>query len=182
MTLPIVPSPRLPKQTLINIVKVCSGVGVVWGTARRPHMGQTAGKENAWIRLSILSYNRVGVDELRTQFDPVNNVTDCILVGQRQFTLNITARSMDPTLEAFDLCERVAYRLRTSTARDLFGDLLSLRDIQPIQVLNDEAADDRIVLAASMDVRWNSTVYTDPNEAGEGQFAESAKQTGQLLE
>ena len=182
MPQPILPSPRLPKQTLIDIVKACSGVGVSWVTDKGGHHGQRIGTENAWIKLQILSYSHVGVDELRTMLDPVNNVSVVTLVGQRQFTLNLMARSMDPTLEAFDLCERVAYRLRTTAAQDHFGGVLSLRDIQAIHVLNEEVLDDRLVLAASMDIRWNSVVYTDPNEAGEGGFIQSAAGNGTLLE
>ena len=182
MALPVVPSPRVPKATLLKIVEVCSGVAVVWGTAKRPHLGQTTSEENAWIQLSLLSYSHVGVDERREELDVTNNINRCILVGQRQFTTSLMARSLDPEIEAFDLLERVAFRIRTATARELFGPLLALRDIQPITVLNDVTADNRIILAASMDIRWNSTVFADPNEAGEGGFVGNAGGSGTLFE
>jgi hypothetical protein len=186
--LPIPASPRLPKEALKKIFRTISGVGTVWGTEKRPNLGQAPGKEAAWLRLTVQSYQRVGVDELRQMYDPVNNVLQNLLVGQRQFTLVVQARSLDKRLEAYDLCERCAYRLRTPTARDLFPlgptglPILSLRDIQPTQVLSDEAADERIILVASMDVRFNSCVWADPNGAGEGLIIESATNTGTLLE
>ena len=193
MTLPVLPSPRLPKQGLIDIIKFCSGVGVVWGTAKRPHMGQTPGQEHAWIRLSLVSYVHVGgEDELRVIYDPVNDVRVNLLVGQRQFTTQVTARSMDPKLEAFDLCERVLYRLGTRLdnpeMQSVFpqgplGPILSLNTWSGVRVQNEEVADDRIVLAASVDIKWNLVVYADPNQAGEGLLIESATVgPGTLLE
>lgn len=191
MTLPILPSPRVPKQGLIDIIKFCSGVGVVWGTAKRPHLGQTPGQEKAWIRLSLVSYVHVGEDELRVIYDPVNDVRVNLLVGQRQFTIQVTARSMDPKLEAFDLCERVLYRLGTRLdnpkMQSVFpqgplGPILSLNTWSGVRVQNEEVADDRVVLVASVDIKWNLVVYADPNQAGEGGFIESAKGDGVLLE
>jgi hypothetical protein len=178
MTLPVLPSPRLPKDKLELLIRTISGVQCVWSTSRRPHLGQRPGTEQAWIFLSAQSLIGVGVDELRQVFNPVTGQNDSITVGQRQCTLVLRAESLDPSLQAFDLLERVRFRLRGATARALMVPTISLRDIQATRVLPDAKVDmggtERALLCATMDVRLNFVVAADQLDPGEGDYIAAA--------
>jgi hypothetical protein len=177
VTQPVVPSPRLPKEQLIKLFKAISGVSVAWNTRRRPLLGHAPNNEPAWLLIGLQAWREVGVDELRYQWNPVTNANDVIIVGQRQFTVDVKAFSLSEKLEAFDLCERVRFRLRTAFARALMIPILSLRDIQPIQQppAMEATPGGHIVLRADMDVRMNCVVGADPNDPGEGNVIESAE-------
>jgi hypothetical protein len=173
------PSPRLPKATLIQLIQLTSGLqSVVWATDRRPHLGQQPGREHAWITLAMQSWQNIGVDELRYSFNAATGNNDSVTVGQRSFTLVVRASSLDPTLEAFDLLERIRFRLRSAQARALMVPTLALRDIQAIQTFPDAVANAggvaRTLLSASMDVRMLCVVGADQGDAGEGTFIETA--------
>lgn len=154
----VLPSPRLPKALLLQLITTISGVQVVWVTDKRPGiLGQQAGKEHAWITLALQSWKNEGVDELRYVFNPATQNNDAMTIGQRSFTLVCKAYSLDPNLEAFDLLERVRFRLRSGTARSIMVPVLALRDIQPIATFPESLAQAgqaaRTLLAAQMDVR-----------------------------
>jgi hypothetical protein len=165
------PSPRVPKAALLLLIQTLSGVQTMWRTDAAPAIpGMGPGLERARIWLRLTSYGSVGVDEQREEYDPVADQNDIVNIGQRQLTLSIRAESLDANLEAFDLCERIRFRLRTWTARTLFAPAgLSLRDVQPIAVL-EQKVDTRIMKVAVMDVRWNLVVFADPLVAGEGEY------------
>jgi hypothetical protein len=174
----VLPSPRFPKANLIQTIAAITNVQVFWRTDPNPYAGQAALSEHAWVRLFIQSTASVGVDELRQSWDATANQNDSVQVGQRQFTLVVRAESYDETLEAYDLCERVRFRIRTQTARAIWAadGTLSLRDIQPTVVLPDQVEDvggiERTLLVASMDVRWNWVAVADPLDPSEGNWIE----------
>lgn len=165
------PSPRAPKAVFLELIGTLSRVQAIWRTDKAPVApGEAPGLEHARIWLRISSYNAVGVDEEREQYDSVADQNAIINVGQRQLTLSLRAESLDANLEAYDLCERVRFRLRTRTARAIFAPAnLSLRDIQPTIVF-EQRADSRTMRVATMDVRWNLVVFADPNDPGEGNY------------
>lgn len=174
MGLPVLPSPRLPRDVLVELVRTLSGVEVNWRTKRRQNPGKAPSKEVAWIDLWAQSYAAVGNDELRAVFDEVNNVRQTVLVGQRTFTLSMVARSLDGTLEAFDLLERVRFRMSTQTARNIFVPAnLSIRNYEAIHTLPDAESDGHAILQATWDMSWNFVVFADPNDPGESAFIET---------
>lgn len=186
MGLPVLPSPRLLRETLKKILEQISGVQVVWYTSKRPHLGQRPGSERAWILASIQSYRSVGIDELRQVYNQSLDRNDSIMVGQRLFTLVVNAESLDPKLQAFDLCERVRFRFRTQTARALMVPNLALVDFAPIVQHDEKLADvgggSRTLLAATLDVRMAAVVADDPNDPGEGDYIAQVDQaTGGLI-
>jgi hypothetical protein len=173
------PSPRFPKERLLEILRLISCVQVVWKTAPRPMLGLRPGTENAWIIANVQSYKGVGVDERRVKYNAKTNKNDEFAVGQRQFTLVLRAQSIDPRLEAFDLLERVRFRFRTQTARVLMVPTIALRDFGPIVDLPESTYEmgpnvERSMLEATMDVRMASAVGADPDDPGEGNFVASA--------
>ncbi len=167
----IQPSPRVPKAVLQTLIETLSGVQAVWSTDPSPDLGRRAGTERAWIILNLQSFRNVGTDELRQAYDPTTDSNVNLQLGNRQFTLSCGARSLDATLEAYDLLERVRFRLRTATARAIFAPAnLSLRDIQAVQVLSGKVAGTQALKAASMDVRWNWMAAADPLDPGQGDY------------
>lgn len=168
------PSPRLPKKQLLKLFETLSGVQVVWNTGQRGLLGYRPGTERAWLLIGMQAWQQLGVDELRLTWNPKLNANTELLVGQRAFTVPVQAFSIDPELEAYDLCERVRFRLRTMTARSLMTPVLALRDIQqavqlPAEDLQQMAGGlSHIVLRASMDVRMLCVVGDGPNDAGGG--------------
>lgn len=175
----ILPSPRIPKAVLIQLIATLSGVETLWRSdAVPPAPGRGAGLERARIWLRLSSYTSQGVDEQRAVFNVTTGQNSVVNVGQRQFTLNVKAESFTPTIEAFDLCERVRFRLRTQTARAIFVPAkLGLRDVQAITAF-ESVADSRTVLCASMDIRWNYVVFADPNDPNEGDWIAQADGAG----
>ena len=171
---PVLPSPRAPKEQLLALFAMVSGVQVAWWTARRPLQGLKPLNEKAWVLIGIQSWVGVGVDELRTRWNETTQQNEQLLVGQRQFTVVVSARSLDASLEAVDLCERVRFRLRTQAARALMIPKLALRDIQPTTTLPDAIVEGRTLLAASMDVRMACVVAEDPMDPGEGDWIGTA--------
>jgi hypothetical protein len=180
--LPILPSPRFPKDQLINVVQTIAGVQVVWRTAARPLLAQRPGTEWAWIMLSVQSYVSVGIDELRQQLNAQQTALDSIVVGLRHFTLVCRAYSIDATLQAFDLLERVRFRIRSATAHDLMVPTVALRDMGEVRPLDDATIDlagsKRTLLAAMLDIRMACVLADDPRVAGEGDFIETANGGG----
>jgi hypothetical protein len=169
------PSPRLPKQTLLTLIATLSGCQTLWRTDHNMAIpGQARGLEHARIWLKITTYASNGTDELRMLYDSTADVNDLFNVGQRQFTLSIRAECFNPIseVEAYDLCERIRFRLRTYTARNIFSPAnLALRDIQPIAAF-EQKVDSRIIPVATMDCRWNWVATGDPNpqDAYEGNY------------
>ena len=90
----------------------------------------------------------------------------------------VTAMSLTPSIEAYDLCERVAFRLRTQTARVLMVPTIALRDFGPITTFPEYTERDgqieRTVLRATMDVRMACVLSADPNDPEEGNWIETA--------
>ncbi len=173
---PVVPSPRLPKDAFLEIFRTASAVQCFWSTRKRPPTaGQRPGTENAWIELTLTTAGSYGVDELRQAYDPVKDQNDNILIGQRYCTIQMKAKSFDASIEGYDLCERVRFRLRTQTVRALMVPVISLRDIPPTTILPNEkdTEGNRLLSVAVMDVRFNYVVSADPNDPGEGGYIDS---------
>ena len=168
---PVSPSPRFPKQRLLELVRTLSGVQAVWSTRKRGLEGLRPGTERAWVLVGVQSYVPVGVDELRHEFDPVLNRNAEILIGQRNFTMVLRAQSLTETLEATDLLERVRFRLRTVTARAIMVPLLALRDFGAVISLPDSEYNLGGVivgqLEATLDVRMACVLAADPMDGGE---------------
>jgi hypothetical protein len=163
---PIYPSPRFPKDLILEILAFCAQVPVTWKTRKQPHRGQQPGQEHAWIEVSVADLDEVGEHELRTQYDPASDTRSQIVIGRREGVTILKASSLDETLEAYDLLERVRFRLHNKPARDLFGGIISLRDVPKIRPLEDEEAAGRTILCATMSVRWNYFLAADPEEPG----------------
>lgn len=176
MTQPVQPSPRLLRDQLLLILRTISKVQCVWATRKQPHLGQQdpeISNERAWIKASLQSWQSIGIDEQRQQYNPVTDQNDTLVVGQRRFTLVVRAESNDPKLEAFDLCERVRFRFRSQTARALMVPVLALIDFGPIvthQAFADVGGTKREMLAATLDVRMAGVVADDPLDPGEGGY------------
>lgn len=170
----VLPSPRLPKGQILALVQAISGVQCVWSTAKRPQLGAQPGLEHAWIELTAQSWRGIGVDELRQVLNPVTNALDNMTIGQRAFTLVLKAKSLDLNLEAFDLLERVRFRIRSAGARAIMVPTLALVDLQPIQTFPESTysvgAVSRVLLTASMDVRMACVVAAPQGDAGDGDF------------
>lgn len=175
------PSPRAPKAALIALIAKLSGVQTLWRTDKVPAIpGMGPGLEHARIFLRVTSYGSIGTDELRQRYNAVTNANDNVLVGQRQFTLSVRAESLDANLEAYDLCERVRFRLRTEVARGIFSPaFLSLRDVQPIAPF-EQRVDSRTMRVATMDIRWNLVVFEDPLDPGEGNWIQTVDGGGPI--
>jgi hypothetical protein len=178
VTFPVVPSPRLPKDTLLALFKSLSGVQCYWRSAKRPAMtglGPQPG-ERAWIDLQVSAFGAIGVDELRSVFNPARNSNDMIIAGQRAFTVTLKCRSLDPRLEAFDLAERVRFRMRSQHARGFMIPTIALRDMPPTIVLNETVVKiggvARALMAANLDVRMLCVVSADPGDPTEGGWIE----------
>ena len=177
MTLPVIPSPRLPKAKLLTLVKTIAEVQTVWNTGSRGLLGYRPGTERAWILVGMQGWRELGTDELRVEWNAAENRNDEIVMGQRTFTMTLQSFSLDASLEAFDLLERVRFRMRSETARAIMVPTLALKDFKPIQTLPNLEAQagnvSHIVLRASLDVGMNCVVGTDPNDPGEGHVIES---------
>jgi hypothetical protein len=182
VTLPITPSPRFPLETLLTLVRTLSGVQAVWTTRKRGFLGLRPGTEKAWIVVSAQSYLSIGVDELRTQYDPARGENALLLRGQRSVTLVLRAMSETQTLQAFDLLERVRFRMRTQVARAIMVPLIALKDFGPIVTLDDETTTtggvERRVLVATMDIRLLYVVGAAPGDPDEGAFIGSTNGGG----
>ena len=169
---PILPSPRLPKEQILKLLREISGVEVVWSTGARGLLGYQPSSERAWLLANVQGWRELGTDELRVVWNPVRNANDEMLVGQRTFTLALQAFSVDPEIEAFDLLERVRFRMRTQEARALMVPTLALRDFQDVRQLppmeSQQGSMSHIVLRASMDVRMNCVVGADPQDPSGG--------------
>jgi hypothetical protein len=177
MTLPVLPSPRLPISTLIKIVQTISGVQVVWNTSKRPLLALRPGQEKSWVLIGMNSWREIGIDELRYVWNPTTNNNDAMLVGQRGFTMTVQCFSLDATLQAFDLAQRIAFRIRTATARQFMVPTLAIQDIQPIITHNDltDPVSKHLVLYATVDIRMLCVVAADPNVPDGGEIIETAE-------
>jgi hypothetical protein len=172
--LPVTPSPRFPLERLLTLVRTISGVQAVWSTKKRGFLGLRPGTEMAYLVVSSQSNLGIGVDELRVQYDPARNENAMMLRGQRSVTIVLRAISFTQTLQAFDLLERVRFRMRTKVARDIMVPTIALKDFGPIVNLEDETQTSGgvsiIALAATMDMRLLYVVGADPGDAGQGDF------------
>ena len=70
MSLPVLPSPRLPKDQILAILERISGVQVVWSTASQGLLGQRANTEHAWLSVSLVESHEVGLPYRLTQLNP----------------------------------------------------------------------------------------------------------------
>lgn len=171
----VLPSPRLPKATFLELVRALSQVQVSWQTAVQGLNGAAPASEKAWINASVTTIAPHGVDELRTRYNAARDANEYLLIGRRWLTLNLRAWSLDATLEASDLLTRVTFRLHTLGARAIFVPAkLSLRDVQPVHVYSDKTATAggvaRAIQAATVDIRWNWTIAADPLDASGGEL------------
>ena len=178
--LPQLPSPRFPKETMLEALRLASGVQTIWKTDREPAFNQRASQEKARIVVGLTAYSSVFIDEKRVAFNAVTQQNDSIVVARRYFPLGLTAESLDHTIEAFDLLERVRVRLRSERILAMLRPTIALRDIKNIVPLNDVWRDNLNVPTAKMDVRlhccltftnqdpyegdWIATVATPTNE------------------
>lgn len=177
------PSPQLPRELFLELFRTISAVQCFWFSRKRPPVaGQRPNTENAWIDLTLTTAGSYGVDELRQQYNAQKDRNDNLLVGQRNCTIQVKARSFLADLEGYDLCERVRFRLRTQVARAIMVPVVSLRDIQPTIILPDEKSGDgtRLLSVAVMDVRFNYVVAADPNDPGEGDYIKSVNGGGNI--
>jgi hypothetical protein len=166
----IVPSPRLPKQALLQLVATLSGCQVLWRTDAAPAVpGIAPGTERARIWIRVSSFGEIGVDEERELYNVNTGMNELLNIGQRQFTLSCRAEGFTPQsqIEPYDLLERVRFRMRTETAKAIFAPAnLSLRDIQPM-ISSEMRVDNRMIPFATMDIRWNWVAIWDPNPDNE---------------
>jgi hypothetical protein len=165
--LPQLPSPRIPKALLLNVVRLASGVPAAWVTDKWPAFPQDPGFERARIIVSPGAYANVAIDELLLTWNPATNRNDVVTAAHRLLTLSLKAQSLDDTLEAIDLLERVRARLRTERIQTLWRPTVALQDIKPIVPLGNQWADSVAMPTAVMDVRFKlalAFVNLDPYE------------------
>jgi hypothetical protein len=130
--------------------------------------------ERAWLIAGIQSLGNLGVDELRQQYNPVTNQNDSLVAAYRSFTLGVKAFSLDATLEAFDLLERVRFRFRTEEIQTILRPTIALRDFQPIHVLDSASANNRLVLVATVDIRMLAVLTADNLDPAEGGWIQTS--------
>jgi hypothetical protein len=162
---------------LLTLYSTLSGVQCREDTGARPLLGQRPGTEAAWLLVQVQSIIELGTDELLVQYNAATGNNDEYLVGQRTFTCVMQAFSLDATLKAYDLLERVRFRLRTATARALMVPTIGLRDFMPVQALPPivpATPGGHIVLRASLDVRLNCVLGAPPNDPGGGDVIATA--------
>lgn len=167
---PFAPSPRLPKEQLLQVLRVASGVQTVWSTDRRGVLGAKPGSDKAWLLVSVSALSNDGTDEARSAYDPKLDENQFLQGGWRSCVVSLRAVSIDPKLEAFDLLGRVRFQLRTSKCQDLFAGVLALHEIHPIVTMSEEL-EDRVVLAAVMDVGFGYVEQADPLDPEQGGYA-----------
>jgi hypothetical protein len=178
--LPVTPSPRFPREQILRIVRTAAEVPAIWVTLRRGFLAPRPATEKAWIFVGLSAYQSVGVDEVRQVYAPPPiDQNQTILVGQRQFTLTLRAESLDTTLEAFDLLERVRFRMRSATIRALMTPTIALRDFAAMVPLGDETVNlggmAMAIQVATLDIRMACVVGADPQDLGEENYIASAE-------
>lgn len=171
-TLPVLPSPRLPKETLLAMVRLASGVQCYWGSRKQDHYGQKPSTEHAWVFVRVSAISTVAIDERRLTWNPNTQQNDVLVVAHRSFTLNLKAQSLDDKLEAYDLLERVRVRFRTQRIRALMVPTIALEKMTNITNTN-VFADNREMPQASLDIRLRCVLSFDNLDEAEGQWIET---------
>jgi hypothetical protein len=168
------PSPRFPKETLRYLIETLAQVQAAWSQDPREDSMRGAGLEEADVWLTLKAMRQIGTDELRTSVDPVSGSTSYLQLGQRTFTLSCRCRSLDPTLEAVDLAERIRFRLSGELAASIFrpANLSLIRTMDTISLFGQTAAEQQMKVAI-MDIRWNWRPAADPMDANESTWIES---------
>ena len=172
------PTPRIPKCRIVEIVTYASGVPTVWQTSKRPNLIPNGQNERAFILLSAQSPGQVGTDEERTELDETTNNLDVVIGSHRTVTITLRAFSWDPQLEAYDLCERVRFGLNRDAIRALMVPTIALVSCERTNVLTDQEVQGRVILSASMDIRLRAVLQTDPQNANEGNWIETVDEGG----
>lgn len=174
---------NIPRAKILQLIEHLSGVETVWTDTPEPFVGPRNGFPGALAELAIGTYLSRGVDDIRTEYDPVKDSNVQSINGNRQFTLSIRVKSYDLGNTAFDILERVRTRLRGQNAKWAFGDAgLGLVDIVSIVPIPNSVDDNREVSMANMDVRFNFAVSVEDDDAtGNGtNYIQTVNSSGQL--
>lgn len=171
-TLPVLPSPRLPKTLLLQILAQASGVPCYWATDRQAQKGGRSNAEKAWVTVGVQSYVWTGWDEVIRGYDPARDVITEVVAAHRTFTLALKCFSRDASLEAYDLAERIRFRFSTPTIRALMIPTIALIDMMPVRIYETDL-DTFTVLVAQMDIRLKIAFGVDPMDSNEGGYIKS---------
>jgi hypothetical protein len=163
------PQPALqpvPIDALRSLFGALSGCLVVWDAEQLPFAGANSSGPGAYVELSLVSYNAVGVDDYRQTYDSVANALQSQMYGYRVFTVSVIVRSFVPQTRPFDLAEQIRWRLRTTSARGVYVPAgLALTTIGSMRVYTEipNKGDDHVTLwCAQFDVGFAKASCADP--------------------
>jgi len=160
-------SEAFPRHVVEKLVAQFAGVPTTWVDDDQPQLGQGDAAPQAWIELGVSAVTPKGQDDYRQVPHPEN--PDALLSawnGYRMYMVNLRAKSLNASVQAFDLLERVRLRLTSVTANaqyDLHN--LALVRTHPVAVFR-VRADTRTRLEATMDVvfGWVVTAIADDDD------------------
>jgi hypothetical protein len=163
------PSPRFPIDTVLQLVAALSGVQVTLETRKQPLKGLAPSVEHAWIEVDVGAFEQLGTDEMRVQANAAGTGNVFLLRGERRLSTTLKAKSLDATLQAWSLLERVRFRLRTDFAANIFepaglsiasnGAAMRIRAFHEVLDLQGEAS--RQIKVAVMEIKWNWCSYAN---------------------
>lgn len=157
------PSPRFPVDKIVALYAQLGGVQVTLSWQKQPLKGQVPSTEKAWIEVDETSAGALGDDEMRAQYNVASNSNTFLLRGDRVITHTLKAKSLDNTLSAWSLLERVRFRLRTDLATTAYraagvsiassGRDMLIRHFD--EIIEAAGEDSRKIKVAVMEIRWN---------------------------
>lgn len=163
----------IPRAPLLDLIAGLSGVRTYWD-------GDGLDYDETYCRLSVVGYRSFAPDEIREEYDEVNDQILTTVCGTRLFTLSIRVDSYSDTEPGFEILERVRRRLRGGAARQVLeqeGIAITVLTNPVIDL--DAVADNRSVWAATWDVGMAIAVNeTDVQPLGGGKTATGATVTG----
>ena len=173
------PSPRFPLDPLLKLFERLSGVQVTLDSRKQPMKGLGPSQEHAWIEVDVINFDQLGTDEMRVRTNSAGTGNDFLLRGERKLTTSLKAKSLDATLSAWSLLERIRFRIRTDLASNAYeGAKVSIASSgadmrihhfnEPLKLQGQDA---RIIKVAVMEIKWNwcaSSILSPADQDGGG--------------
>lgn len=173
------PSPRFPLAAVLALYAQLSGVQVTLDSEKQPLKGEAANTERAWIEVDVTSFDQLGTDEMRVQTNAAGSGNVFLLRGERKLFTTLKAKSLDATLSAWSLLERIRFRLRTDLAQGQYqaaglsvasqGADMRIRHYN--EVIKLQGQDSRKIKVAVMEIKWNwcaSAILNPSDQSGGG--------------
>ncbi len=165
----------IPRAAIQDLIGGLSGFACYWD-------GDAQNYDTTYIRLNVMAYRTIGVDEVREEYDSANDQIKTVLCGLRAFTLNIRVDSYSMNEPGYEILERIRRRLRGGAAKQILREegLALTKMTNPITDL-DELGDNRPIYAAMWDVGMTFAVNeVDTQPQGGGGYIKDAPATGTL--